>query len=99
MQDVIVTTQVFREDDQFVSYCPQFNVSSLGDTPEAALTSLQEALSPFLRECHHLGTLHEVLEEAGFHVTVRPRNGHRETLEPWLPPVPIVSRRMEVAFA
>ncbi len=99
MQDVFVTTQIFKEDDVFVSYCPQLNVSSFGDTPEDALESIHEALSLFLKECQRMGTLNEVLEEAGFRLTAKPVNGRRQTPERWLPPVPVATRRMEVAFA
>ena len=43
------------------------NVSSYGDTPEAALKALQEVVGLFLKECQAMGTLEVILEEAGYH--------------------------------
>jgi predicted RNase H-like HicB family nuclease len=60
------TTQVFEEHDQIVALCPDLNVSSFGDTVEQALASLQEAVGLFLEECHRMGTLEAVPEEAGY---------------------------------
>ena len=59
-------SEVFEEDGQFVAVCPDLNVSSFDETPEAAETSLEEAVAAFLEGCEMLGTLDEVLEESGF---------------------------------
>jgi predicted RNase H-like HicB family nuclease len=99
MQELTVTTQVFKEDDVFVACSPELNVSSFGDTPEQAVDCLREALSLFLKECQRMGTLSEVLEEAGFRLTVKSRKGRREPMERWTPPKPVATRRLEVVFA
>ena len=46
--------------------CPELDVSSFGGTPQEAEQSLREAVTAFLDECETLGTLEEVMEEAGF---------------------------------
>ena len=63
LKNVRFMCQLFQEDDQVVSLCPEFNVSSFGDTPEEAVAGLHEAVSLFLEECNRMGTLNEVLEE------------------------------------
>jgi len=60
------TSQLFEENGQIVAVCQELSVSSFGDTPEAALASLQEAVTLFLEECHRMATLETVLEEAGY---------------------------------
>ncbi len=59
-------SEVFEENGQFVAICPDLNVSSFDETPEAAEASLEEAVAAFLEGCEMLGTLNEVLEESGF---------------------------------
>ena len=58
--------EVFREGDDFVAVCPELDVSSFGDSVEKAEESLREAVAAFAEGCQSLGTLDEVLEEAGF---------------------------------
>ena len=83
---IITRVEVFREDDVFVALCPDLDVSSFGDTPEAAKLSLQEALEAFLEECDAMGTLEEVLEESGF----SRRNGS------WLARQPIAAELLAI---
>jgi predicted RNase H-like HicB family nuclease len=58
--------EIFKEGDVYVGLCPELNVSSFGDDIEDAKRSLQEAVLAFIEECEEMGTLKEVLEEAGF---------------------------------
>ena len=46
--------------------CPELNVSSFRESIEEAKDSLQEAVEAFVEECEAVGTLEEVIEEAGF---------------------------------
>ncbi len=55
----------FEEDGLIVALCPELQVSSFGDTLDEAEKSIQEALELFFEGCEGLGTLHEVLEQAG----------------------------------
>ena len=84
--------EVFQEDDQYVAVCPELNVSSFGDSSSEAVRSLQEAVSLFLEECHRLGTLKAVLEEAGFSHTATPTHQ-------WLPPKPVGTELLSVSVA
>lgn len=83
---VITRVEVFREDDVYVALCPDLDVSSFGDTPEEAKLALDEALEAFLDECEAMGTLNEVLEEAGF----SRRNGS------WLAHQPIAAELLPI---
>ncbi len=61
-----VPARIFKEGDGFVSHCPIFDVSSQGDTEKEARKNLAEALTGFIMVCHEMGTIFEVLKEAGF---------------------------------
>ncbi len=63
---VVFRGEVYREGALFVGVCPELDVSSFGGTPQEAEQSLREAVAAFLDECETLGTLEEVMEEAGF---------------------------------
>lgn len=79
---ILIRAEIFKEDNQYVSICPELNVSSFGDTPEEAKHSLQEAVSLFFEECHRMGTLKQVLEEAGFSRITKP-------IPQWISPQPV----------
>ncbi len=85
------TSHLFEEDGQFAALCPELNVSSYGDTPEAALKALQEVVGLFLEECQAMGTLDVILEEAGYHFDPGARR--------WIPRQPIQINRLEATFA
>ncbi len=91
MLHIPYTSQLFEEDGQFVTFCPELNISSFGDTPEKALVSLQEVVTLFLEECQQMGTLELVLEEAGYR--------YDALTQKWMPRRPIQINRMEAAFA
>ncbi len=86
------TSQLFEEDGQIVAVCPDLNVSSFGDTPQAALAALREAVTLFLEECQRLGTLEAVLEEAGY-------QRDPESPQRWVRREPIQIHQLEVALA
>lgn len=58
--------EIFKEDNQYVAIAPELNVSSFGDSVNEAKQAVKEAVELFLEECKRMGTLEEVLEEAGF---------------------------------
>ena len=66
MRNIIFNSRTFKEGEVYVSLCPELNVSSFGDTIDEAKASLNEAVEAFIEECDIMGTLEEVLEEAGF---------------------------------
>ncbi len=66
MEDVYFDSLILKEGDVYVSYCPQLDVSSCGDTVEEARRMLKEAVRLFLEEAEKMGTLQTILEEAGY---------------------------------
>ena len=57
---------VFREGKIYVAYSPKLDVSSCGSTVEEAKVNLKMAVRLFIEEAEKLGTLQEILEEAGY---------------------------------
>ncbi len=64
--DMKVPVKVFREGEMYVSHCQIFDVSSQGETEEEAKANLIDALTGFIVMCYEMGTLFDVLKEAGF---------------------------------
>lgn len=83
---VMYRVEFFREGDLYVALAPELNVSSFGETLEEARRSIQEAVEAFVEECERLGTLEEVMEEAGF---VKKDNG-------WSPRQPVAAEVLAV---
>ncbi len=71
-ENIKCTCRLLQEDDVVVAVCPEFNVSSYGDTSEEAVVHLNEAMRLFFGECERMGTLDLVLTEAGY----RPAQSH-----------------------
>lgn len=65
-QPVVFRAEFFRERGLYVGLVPELDVSSFGETLEEAKRSLREAVGAFVEECEAMGTLEEVLQEAGF---------------------------------
>jgi predicted RNase H-like HicB family nuclease len=60
------TVQIWQEGNQYVAHAMPLYVMSSGSTPEAARTALEEAVRLFLKTASDMGTLEEVLDEAGY---------------------------------
>ncbi|OGE28328.1 hypothetical protein A2867_04940 [Candidatus Daviesbacteria bacterium RIFCSPHIGHO2_01_FULL_40_11] len=58
--------EIFKEGKHYVAVAPELNVSSFGSTQKEAKNALREAVELFLEECKRMGTLDDVLIEAGF---------------------------------
>ena len=65
-KNLTFTVQVFREGNLFVSYNPELDVSSCGETIDKAKMNLRDAMKGFLKSAAKIGTLDEILEEAGY---------------------------------
>ena len=52
-----LTATVWQEGDQYVSRCPELGVASCGDSPDHALTQLQEAVELYLENAKMLDLL------------------------------------------
>jgi len=66
MQAIPYTVHIFKEGATFVAHSPELDVSSCGVTPEQARENIQDAVEGFLETSAEMGTLHEILEEAGY---------------------------------
>lgn len=64
--EIQFTTQIFKEGTDYVAYTPELDLSSCGDTEGKALANLKEAVRLFLEEADKIGTLSQILDEAGF---------------------------------
>ena len=60
------TVQIFREGKQYVSFNPELEVASCGNTPEHARRNLRDAIVGFIAVAEEQGTLNDILEEAGY---------------------------------
>jgi predicted RNase H-like HicB family nuclease len=67
--EIAFTVQVFREGKMFVAHAPELDVSSAGETVQKAKIHLLEAVEAFVEEAQRMGTLTDILEEAGYERT------------------------------
>ena len=87
--NITFDTLVFREGGMYVAHCPQLDVASCGNTVEEARTNIAEAVRLFLEEAAKMGTLQDILDEAGY----EPDNGAL------VPPRLIATESMAVTIA
>jgi len=57
---------VFKEDETYVAYSPELDISSCGNSVEHAKEMLKTAVRLFLEEADKMGTLDNSLEEARY---------------------------------
>jgi predicted RNase H-like HicB family nuclease len=60
------TMQVWLEGDRYVAYAKELDVSTSGRSVAEAKTRLHEAVEGFLEEAERMGTLEQLLDEAGY---------------------------------
>ena len=65
-KQIIVTEQIWKEGRMYTSYCPELDVASCGKTVNEARKNLREAIEIFIEETYKMGTLKDLLEEAGY---------------------------------
>ncbi len=63
---IIYSVIVFKEENQFVAYSPQLDLSSCGSSAEEARKMLKKAIKLFLEEVEKMGTSKEVFAELGY---------------------------------
>lgn len=66
MLPVEFDAMILREGHAYVAYCPGLDVSSCGHTVDKSRRNLQTAVRLFLEEAEKLGTLEDILQEAGY---------------------------------
>jgi predicted RNase H-like HicB family nuclease len=60
------TTRMFKEGRIYVAHALELDVSSCGGTKDKALRNLKEAVRLFFEEANKMGTLEQILQEAGY---------------------------------
>jgi predicted RNase H-like HicB family nuclease len=65
MQDISFTVHTFKEGKMYVAYVPELDLSSCGATDEEARKNIRDAVRGFVETSAEMGTLAEILEEAG----------------------------------
>jgi predicted RNase H-like HicB family nuclease len=68
---------VFKENETYIAYCPELDISSCGNTVEHAKEMLKTAVKLFIEEAEKIGTLEDILEEANYKKDIHGK---------WLPP-------------
>ena len=56
-----LTAVIWREEDQFVSHCPELGVASCGKLPDEAAANLKEAVELYLKNAAELDLLDDLL--------------------------------------
>ena len=64
--EIQFTTQIFKEGRTFVAYTRELDLSSCGGTRQKALHNLKESVRLFLDEAGKMGTLEQIIAEAGY---------------------------------
>jgi predicted RNase H-like HicB family nuclease len=57
---------IFQEGKTYVAHCPELDVSSCGRDVDEARRNLKTAVRLFVEEAEKLGTLEDILKEAGY---------------------------------
>ena len=58
--------QIWQEGRKYIGFAPQLQVASCGKTKDEAQKKLVEALEGFIETARDMGTLEDILKEAGF---------------------------------
>jgi predicted RNase H-like HicB family nuclease len=66
MEDFSFDVHIFKEGEAYVAYVPSLDVSSCGATDDEARRNIRDAVRGFLAASSDLGTLDEILQEAGY---------------------------------
>jgi predicted RNase H-like HicB family nuclease len=67
--EIQFTTRIFKEGRTYVAHALELDVSSCGGSKDKALKNLKQAVRLFLEEAEKMGTLDQILEEAGYRKT------------------------------
>lgn len=85
--------QIKREDNCFVVYCPDLELSSYGDTVEEAQRNFCEVVAIFFDDIVKRGTVEEVLAECGWQrVNAKPH-------PKWVPPAFVAEKHLRLSIS
>jgi predicted RNase H-like HicB family nuclease len=66
MEDFSFDVHIFKEGATYVAYVPALDVSSCGATDDDARRNIRDAVRGFLATTADMGTLDNILQEAGY---------------------------------
>jgi hypothetical protein len=66
MEDFAFDLHIFKEGASCVAYVPALDVSSCGASGDEARCNIRDAVRGFLASTADMGTLDEILQEAGY---------------------------------
>ena len=61
-----LSEEIWKEGNMYVSYCPEIDITSCGETIEQAKKNLKEAILINIEETKKMGTFRKFLQDAGF---------------------------------
>lgn len=64
-----LSEEIWKEDNMYLSYCPELDIASCGVTIEQAKKNLKEVVQINIEETKKKGVFRTFLEEAGFDLT------------------------------
>jgi predicted RNase H-like HicB family nuclease len=67
--EIQFTARIFKEGRTFVAHALELDVSSCAGTKDKAIKNLKEAVRLFLEEAEKMGTIEQILQEAGYSKT------------------------------
>jgi predicted RNase H-like HicB family nuclease len=79
---------VFKEDETYIAYCPELDISSCGDSVEKAKEMLKTAVRLFIEEAEKMGTLEDIMDESRY---IRDSKGR------WQPPKLVATELISVS--
>jgi predicted RNase H-like HicB family nuclease len=79
---ITLTLEVTREDDQYVSLCPELEVASYGDSVEDALRHLEDAVLLYLDTIEAEGDRERIFRERGIEIEERLEADYKVKLHP-----------------
>jgi len=63
-----LTEEIWKEGNMYVSYCPELDIASCGNSVEQAKMNLKEVIGINIEESKKMGTFEELLQDAGFDI-------------------------------
>jgi predicted RNase H-like HicB family nuclease len=64
-----LTEELWKEGNMYVSHCPELDFAACGESVDQAKRNLREVIQINLEEARKMGTLDQLLEEAGLDET------------------------------
>ena len=81
-QFIVVTGRTDpAEEGGFVSYCPELEVASQGESIDEAIENLKDAIATFIETLLELGDWQDFLNKHNLEVLYEPPSGHSKKVE------------------